>query len=153
MAVALSGCRQNAVRRRRYAITDFDLAQNEAIRLHDFLAAWFRGELDDEEIHRSFADALHPDFENVQPAGITLSKDDIVSAIQPGRGSNPDFQITVEAPRLLGTWPGHLLFQYVESQTGARSSEPENRRLATVLFERNGEKLIWRYLTEVGLAT
>lgn len=130
---------------------DVSLAHDEVVRLHDFLAAWFRGELAEEEIDNSFADVLHPEFENIQPAGVTLTRDKIVDAIREGQGSNPDFQISIEAPRLLGSWPGLLLFQYVEYQTGARSSTPENRRLSTVLFERDGEKLIWRYLTEVGL--
>lgn len=130
---------------------DFSMAHNEVVRLHDFLAAWFRGELEEEEIDYSFADVLHLKFENIQPAGVTLTRDKIVDAIRVGRGSNPDFQIDIVSPRLLGSWPGLLLFQYIECQKGARSSAPQNQRLSTVLFERDGEKLIWRYLTEVGL--
>lgn len=130
---------------------DFSLAHDEVVRLHDFLGAWFRGELTSEEIEKGLADVLHPDFENVQPAGVILTRDKIVEAIREGRGTNPDFRITIEKPRLLGSWPKMLLFQYVEYQTGARASAPENRRLSTALFEKDGEKLVWRYLTEVGL--
>lgn len=132
-------------------MNDFSLAHDEVVRLHDFLGAWFRGELFTEEINQSFACFLHPDFENVQPAGVTLTRGKIVDSIREGRGTNPEFQIIIEAPRLLASWTDLLLFQYIEYQTGARSTAPENRRLSTVLFERDSEKLIWRYLTEIGL--
>ena len=131
-------------------MTAFEAAHAEVVRLHDFLGAWFRGELDANRLGPDFADVLHPDFENVQPAGVVLDRAAIVDAIREGHGANPDFRIVIEDPRLLGTWPGLILFQYVEYQTGARASAPENRRRSTVVFE-GGERLVWRYLTEVGL--
>ena len=127
-----------------------DVALAEVVRLHDFLGAWFRGELARDRLVPDFAAVLHPDFENVQPAGNILTRAGIVEGIGSGHGTNPDFHITIEAPRLLGTWPGLILFQYTEFQTGARASNPENRRLSTVWFEQ-GDRLIWRYLTEIGL--
>ena len=130
---------------------DFKMALAEVVRLHDFLGAWFRGELADDRFEPNFANSLHPDFENVQPAGIALTRNELLEPIRAGRGANLDFQITIEAPRLLGTWPGLILFQYIERQTGAPASAPENRRLSTVLFEAGGNLLIWRYLTEIGL--
>lgn len=129
---------------------DLNKAHAEVIRLHEFLGAWFRGELASERLSPDFADALHPDFENPQPAGVVLTRDEIVEAIQAGRGTNPDFRIEIEKPRLLGTWPGLTLFQYVEFQTGAKASASENRRLSTVLFH-DGPRPVWRYLTEIGL--
>ena len=131
---------------------DFDSARSEVVRLHEFLGAWFRGELAEDRFKDDFADALHPNFENVQPAGVTLTRSELLDAIRAGRGVNPDFQITIEAPRLLGNWPGLILFQYIEHQTGARASAPENRRLSTVLFEASDKLLIWRYMTEIGLS-
>ena len=130
---------------------DFDAANKEVERLHDFLGAWFRGELAQDCFEDSFAQALHPGFENVQPAGKALTRDDMLVAIRNGHGANSDFRITIEQPRLLATWPELILFQYIEVQTGARSSPAKNRRLSTVLFEKNDNRLIWRYLTEVGL--
>ncbi|MEM8576080.1 MAG: hypothetical protein AAGF48_15835, partial [Pseudomonadota bacterium] len=128
----------------------FNLAHDEVVRLHAFLGAWFRGELSSDAIRSDFADVLHAEFENVQPAGVVLTRADIVDSIAAGLGMNPSFPITIEAPRLLGSWPGFVLFQYIEHQTGARASAPENRRLSTVWFERDGDHLAWRYLTEVG---
>ena len=127
-----------------------DDAHREVVRLHDFLGAWYRGELDRDRLLPDFSDALHADFENVQPASNILSKAEIVAAIGAAHGNNPDFRIEIEEPRLLAEWSGLILFQYVEYQTGARNSAVENRRRSTVLFER-GERLIWRYLTEVGM--
>ena len=129
---------------------DFALAHAEVVRLHDFLGAWFRGELAPDALEQDFARVLDPAFENVQPAGVILTRADIVAGIKAGRGTNPDFQIMIEAPRLLGSWPGFILFQYIEHQTGAKASASENRRLSTVLFERKNDDLVWRYLTEVG---
>ena len=131
---------------------DFNQAKGEIVRLHDFLAAWFRGELNTDDFDPGFASSLHPDFENVQPAGVVLTRDDLLTAIRDGYGANPHFQIAIEAPRLLGSWPNQILAQYVEFQTGARASAPENRRLSTVLFEKSTDRLIWRYLTEIGLS-
>ncbi len=126
------------------------LARDEVVRLHDFIAGWFRGDIDPGRFDDEFSGALHLDFENVQPSGQVLSRADLLHPIQSARAGNPDFQITIEEPRLLAAWPGLILFQYVEFQTGARNSAPENRRRSTVLFER-GERLVWRYLTEVGM--
>lgn len=130
---------------------EFDRALREVVRLHEFLGAWFRGELADGQFDPGFANALHPDFENVQPAGVTLTRSNLLDSIRAGRGANRDFRIAIEAPRLLGTWHELILFQYIEKQAGARASAPENRRLSSVLFEVDGNALRWRYLTEIGL--
>ena len=126
-------------------------ALREVVRLHDFLAAWFRGDLAKDTFASSFADVLHDEFENIQPAGVILKRSHLIDQIWNGHGTNPEFQISIAEPRLLGQWPGLLLFQYVELQAGARSSAPMNRRLSTVLFEVESKGLMWRYLTEVGL--
>lgn len=126
-------------------------ASAEIERLHDFIAGWFRGEGGD--LDRDFAAALHPRFENIQPAGKVLTRDAIVTAIRAGRGANPEFRIAIEAPRLIAAWPESrtCLATYIEAQTGARNSAPENRRRATVLFEDHDGRLLWRHLQETGL--
>ena len=132
---------------------EFETAHAEVVRLHDFFAAWFRGELPEDAIETSLADALHKEFEIVPPSGAIMDRNVIIEAIRSARNTNPEFQIAIEEPRLLGSWPGFVLFQYVEHQFGIRPTGSEDRRLATVLFERNKDTLIWRYLTEVGLST
>lgn len=122
----------------------------EIVRLHEVIAAWFNGTLDPERFGPDFADALHADFENVQPSGTVRTRAELIEPIRAAYGQNPAFRITIEHPRVIATWPGLILATYVEYQRGARNSAPENRRRATVLFEVH-ERLLWRHLQETGL--
>lgn len=122
----------------------------EVERLHDFISGWFRGEIENARFDPDFADALHPDFENIQPSGAVLSRASLIGPIRSAHGANPAFRITIEAPRVIAVYPGLIAASYVEHQTGARNSTPSNRRRSTVLFE-TGERLIWRHLQETGL--
>lgn len=125
-------------------------AVQEIIRLHDVISGWFRGEIDAARFDPEFAAALHPEFENIQPSGSVLTRDALLEPIRVAHGTNPAFRITIEAPRVLQTWPGLVLATYIEFQQGARKSKLENRRRSTVLFE-TGDRLLWRYLQETGL--
>ena len=113
------------------------------MRLHDFISGWFRGEISRDTFDASFTDALHPDFQNVQPSGTVLEKAALVEPIRDAYGTNPEFRITIETPHLITECPGHLLMGYVEFQQGARNSASENRRRSTVLFETAGGRLVW----------
>ncbi len=126
-------------------------ATREIVRLHDFISGWFRGEIATDRFQPDFADALHDAFENIQPSGVVLSKADLLDPIRAAHGTNPDFRITIEAPRRVAEYPGQIVMTYVEFQQGARNSSPENRRRSTVLFETGAERLIWRHLQETGL--
>ena len=130
----------------------FTLAETEIVRMHDTIAGWFRGDLAEDRFEPDFADVLHAEFENIQPSGEVLSKQDLLGPIRAAHGMNPDFRIEIEEPRLIATWPGLILATYVEFQSGARNSAPENRRRSTVLFE-TGPRLVWRHLQETGLST
>ncbi|MEL6476444.1 MAG: hypothetical protein AAFR17_03880 [Pseudomonadota bacterium] len=123
----------------------------EIVRMHDFLSGWFQGEIAADRFGPDFADRMDPEFENIQPSGRVLTKPDLVEAIRKGHGANPEFEIAIEEPRILGSWPGLILAGYVEYQTGARDSAAENRRRSTVLFADDGSTLTWRYLQETGL--
>lgn len=133
-----------------------DLAQVEAeiVRLHRFFEGWFQGTLSRNALEHDLAAALHPDFENIQPAGTVMSRDLLLGAIAKGHGSNPDFRIEIRDVRILGQWPGSglTLAGYVEAQFGARNTTPsDNLRRSTALFERTGRGLTWRYLHETAL--
>ncbi len=123
----------------------------EIVRLHDFIAGWFRGDLAPETFEPDFADALHDAFENIQPSGVVLSKAELMDPIRSAHGANPDFRITIESPRRIAEYPDQIVMTYVEFQQGARNSTPQNRRGSTVLFETSGDRLIWRHLQETGL--
>ncbi|MDH3666022.1 MAG: hypothetical protein OEN23_03740 [Paracoccaceae bacterium] len=126
----------------------------EIVRLHDFFEGWFQGTLPQNALDTSLAPVLHPDFENIQPAGTVLTRAVLLGAIAKAHGTNPDFRIGIREPRLLGHWPdaGLILAGYVEAQFGARNTTPaDNLRRSTVLFERLEERLIWRYVHETAL--
>jgi len=132
----------------------------EVEELHDFFTGWFGGALprSDEVFARGLADHLHPDFEIVLPSGTVHDRDGLLTPIRQAWGSNPGFSATVRDVRVLGEWlpgdsgEGLVLAAYVEVQTGARNTTPaDNRRHATVLFERSGGRLIWRHLHETAL--
>jgi hypothetical protein len=47
---------------------------------------------------------------------------------------------------------GLVLATYVEAQSGARNTTPaDNLRHSTVLFERTGDRLVWRHLHETAV--
>lgn len=125
-------------------------AAHEIVRLHRFIDGWYRGEHAPDRFDPELADVLHDVFENIQPSGKVLTRASLLAPIRAAHGANPNFRITIEEPRLLGTWPGLILASYVESQSGARNSAAENRRRSTVLFE-TGDRLLWRHLQETGL--
>lgn len=120
----------------------------EIVRLHDAISGWFRGDGPDD--FTAIQDALADDFVNIQPSGRTLSKAGLCAPIRAARGQNPAFDIRIEQPRLIAAWPDRILATYVEHQTGARNSAPDNRRRSLVLFAR-GPRLTWLYLKETGL--
>ena len=126
----------------------------EIMRLHAFLECWFQGTLPVSALDDDLAAALHPEFENIQPAGTVLSRDVLLEGIAKAHGTNPDFRIEIREPRVLCHWPGSglTLAGYVEAQFGARNTTPsDNLRRSTVLFERAGRRLVWRYLHETAL--
>ncbi len=130
---------------------DLASATAEIERLHDVIAGWFRGEIAADRFDPDFAAALHPEFEIVEPSGRRSTREALLDPIRAAHGANPDFRIAIEEPRLLGTWPGLALATYVEFQTGARNSAPENRRRSTALFAEVGGRWLWRHLHETAL--
>lgn len=121
--------------------------------LHVFIESWFRGTVPTDRFAEDFSDRLHPAFENIQPSGKTLSRADLLEPIRAAYGVNPDFRIQIRDVRLLGAWPADRLIHasYVEAQSGARNSEPDNDRRSTVLFEVSQDRLVWRHLQETAL--
>ena len=128
--------------------------RNEIVRLHDFFTGWFTGALPEDAFEEGVAARLHPDFENVQPAGKALSREVLLNGLRAAHGSNPEFRIEIRDTRTLGDWPdcGLILASYVEVQFGALNSTPaDNLRRSTVFFERGANRLIWRHVHETSL--
>jgi hypothetical protein len=129
--------------------------QAEVVALHDFFTCWFTGALPrtDSDFAKGLGDHLHPAFEMVQPSGEIFDHDGTLSGLRQAWGVNPDFRIEIRDVRILGVWPGLVMAEYVEAQFGARNSVPsDNLRRSTALFERQGDRLLWRHLHETALA-
>ncbi|MEM9047723.1 MAG: hypothetical protein AAGC92_03290 [Pseudomonadota bacterium] len=125
-------------------------AFEEIYRFHRALERWFHGDLPRSRLGPEILDALHPEFHVVFPSGTLVSCPTLCAELQRGHGSNPDLRIAIEEPHLLGVFPGLILASYVEYQRGARNSDTENGRRATVLFHCN-PRLLWRHLHDTAL--
>ena len=129
----------------------------EIVAVHDFLAAWFRGELDqtDAVYSAGLADRLAPEFVNIQPAGELLTRAQLLEPIKAAFGANPDFQISIADVdvRLADEAAGLVLATYVEHQQGARNSAPSNTRISTVMFRINEAdgRLTWLHIHETAV--
>jgi len=127
----------------------------EVAALHDGLVAWFRGTVGEAALDADVGARLHADFEQVQPLGQVLSRAELMRALRPLRGTNPDFGIEIREVRLLGLWPGPglVLAGYVEDQFAARNTIPaDNRRRCTCVLERRPGGFLWRHVHETGLS-
>lgn len=129
---------------------------SEISALHDDLASWLSGRQSRENtfFQAAFRDRLHEAFFNVQPAGIVLSRSELLHDLDNGYGHSPDFDIQIlnVTVRQILCKGRHILATYEEYQRGARKSQrSENARLSTVLFEQQGDRLMWRSIHETWL--
>lgn len=132
--------------------TPLEAATSEIERLHAFISGWFRGEIAAERFDTEFAGVLDPEFENIQPSGVVLSRSDLLEPIRSLHASNPAFRIEIREPRLLGVWPGLILATYVEAQFGALNTAPaDNNRRSTAVFTVSESALTWKHLQETAL--
>ena len=129
-------------------------AEIEAV--HRFISAWFRGE----ELRSAAAfsaglgDRFAPGLINIQPAGRILTREALLSSIQDRHGANPRFRIEISEVALSHVGgDGLVLATYVERQSGARHSSPENDRISSVLMRRRPETgaLVWLHIHETAV--
>ena len=125
--------------------------------LHDFLAAWFRGELEatDAVFGAGLADRVAADFINIQPAGKLLTRSQLLEPIKAAFGASPEFRIKIAdvEVRYADMAAGLVLATYVEHQDGARNSGASNTRISTVLFrsDRPDGPLTWLHIHETAV--
>ncbi len=132
-----------------------DLVRKEIEDVHDFIAAWFRGQLDNSAIRfeNEFANRFAPEFINIQPAGRILRRKDLIAAIELGYGTNPRFEITISDVEIhhFTADSRTALATYLEHQRGAvNTTPPDNTRISTVLMtiSSNGSRPTWLHLHE-----
>ena len=128
--------------------------------VHDFISAWFRGDMpvEDNDFETGLAARLAPQLINVQPAGQILTRDELLTAIRMGHGANPAFRIKIRDVRIHGCFEdGNLvLASYTELQTGALNTKPsDNARISTVLLQRKREAdgFTWLHIHETATDT
>lgn len=125
----------------------------EIERFHDFLAAWFRGEVarDDEAFDARLSACWPAGMLNIQPSGIAHAGSEILEKIRGGHGSNPEFRIAIHDVRILDVdrrdGRERVVATYVERQRGARqSTPPANARRSSLWLERAAPGAEWRWL-------
>ena len=129
-------------------------AEIEAV--HQFISAWFRGEGPSSAAAFAvgLADRFGPGLINIQPAGRVLTCEQLLSSIRDRHGANPQFRIEIGdvALRHVGS-DGLVLATYVERQSGARQTSPENDRISTVLMRRRADDgaLEWLHIHETAV--
>lgn len=131
------------------------LIQAEIEAVHDFIAAWFRGEGDGspEAFAQGLADRLAADLVNIQPSGRTLTRAGLIDPMAAAFGVNREFQIAISdvEVRFVDAVQGLVLATYVEHQSGARNTTPSsNSRVSTVLFRlgEDGQRPTWLHIHE-----
>ncbi|MEL6308673.1 MAG: hypothetical protein AAFQ52_11065 [Chloroflexota bacterium] len=130
-----------------------DLAERagkEIVELHDFFAAYFRGDLEKEAITR-FTDVLAPLFLIVDSMGTVSTREETINAIESTYGKRPDIRIWIENIRARARNGRALIVHYEEWQT---INGTTTMRHSTVIFaEREGlpNGLQWLHVHESGL--
>lgn len=125
--------------------------------LHSFLSHWLNGTLSksDDVFSAGIQDRLSNSFHNIQPAGLLLGREQLLSQIHQGYARSPGFKIKIRNVRLLNTLSEDrfIIAVYEEYQKNARNSERKNNaRLSTVAFEnRENSILNWLYIHETWL--
>lgn len=135
------------------------IIEQEIKALHNFISAWFRGDVEQSELlfRQELAERLAPTFINIQPSGDVLSAQDLLIALHDGYASNEDFKIEISdcEVHFVERQSGLVLAAYVEHQWGAKNTTPpHNLRRSTVLFElaEQGERPFWHHIHETRLA-
>lgn len=129
--------------------------RHEIETIHRFIAAWFRGEIaaNGDDFETLLAAQLAPQLVNIQPAGHVLSRDDLLTGLRKGHGTNPAFRIDIRDVRVRGYFAecNLVLATYTELQTGAlNTNPPDNARISTVLLRRAPEanRFTWLHIHE-----
>ncbi|MCS2152477.1 DUF4440 domain-containing protein [Scandinavium goeteborgense] len=90
------------------------------------------------------------DFTMVTPGGASLDYAALCQLFQTQGGKRAGLKIVVENIELLAEWTAGAALRYTEKQT--LPGQATTTRWSTVIFQRQGEKIIWRHLHETAQA-
>lgn len=105
-----------------------------------------RGEGDCAALMARFSDT----FTMITPGGATLDKSALVNFFQTQRAARTGLSIRVDDVELLAEWESGAALRYRETQQ--LPDQAAHQRWSTVVFEKDGGKLMWRHLHETALA-
>ena len=134
-----------------------DAAIEKEIReLHEFFAAWFRGDLENEdEVFARCAAVMAEDFFLIGPGGILRNRDELLGDLRAAHGCRPAsygrFEIWTTDLRIRPLGDGRAMALYEEHQ---RRGEETTRRISTAVFiaapdAPNG--VLWEHVHETWL--
>lgn len=134
-----------------------DRFRREIEEVHAFIAAWFRGDIEQTEdaFESELAGRLDASLINIQPSGRTLSRSELIEGIRAGYGRNQAFSISISDVTLHRSNSEQALVTYVELQRGAKNTVPsDNTRVSTVLFGglTDGSRLQWLHIHETAVS-
>ena len=131
-----------------------DAVTREIEALHRFFVGWFTGAIpaDADLFDEGLTHRLDPDFKLVPPAGRMSSFGELTGAIRAGYGNNPNFVIQIRKVAIQRATDELVVATYEEWQRNAKASTPpDNGRVASVVFAREGERLRWVLVHETWL--
>ena len=127
-------------------------ARREVRELHEFFAAWYRGDEPSESFDR-VESVLSPEFRMVTPAGEEHDRGTVIESVRENRGSETDadetFTIEIRNLRTLRTMGEYCQVTYEEWQR----RESWDARRSTALFRRDDapNDVVWLDLHETSL--
>lgn len=119
------------------------LVEAEIVRHHQVIERWLTGAMPHADF-AMFADAHAPGFTLVEPGGRTLSREQILAEVSSMHGKVPGLTIGIGEVRVVASGSPLLAATYQEHQPG-------RSRQSTVLFHRDGARLLWLHLHETWL--
>lgn len=120
--------------------------------LHEFFVGWFSGRLPKDVFETQFLVRFDPDLLLIPPGGVLLSLDTFASGVESAHATNPDFRIAIRNVTVRRVFRNTVLATYEEWQRNAlASTPPDNGRLASVLFDDEGDRLRWLHIHETSL--
>lgn len=129
-----------------------DVVTAEIEELHRFFVDWFNGRCTEDAFSERFLARMSDDFEMVVPSGKCLPLPALTEGLRGGYASSYDFDIIIRHVSILHESPTTVCARYQELQTRSRRGRRgRNARWSTVLFERDGDGLRWRWVHETDI--
>ncbi|HYH15842.1 MAG TPA: hypothetical protein VD794_11505, partial [Flavisolibacter sp.] len=114
--------------------------------LHQFFEGWLGGVLENTFVNEQYLEAqFSSDFAMVLPQGMLQNHHDAVESLKKAWGAVPGLKIRIYDVRIVFEDATSVMAVYKEDQL---IQNFENRRISSVLFQKDGDILKWRFVQE-----